>query len=59
MPRRWLPSGVEFVDTDAAAIVGKNHGLPLYLSSPVLSSRIATGAIAGLQDAAADLSARQ
>lgn len=54
MPRRWLPAGVEFTDTDAAAIVGKDHGLPLYLSSAVLSSRIATGALTGLEATIAD-----
>lgn len=59
MPRRWLPAGVEFTDTDAAAIVGKDHGLPLYLSSAVLSSRIATGAFAGLEATIADPAARR
>lgn len=48
MPRRWLPPEVEFTATDAAAIVGKNHGLPLYLASPVLTAKIAVGALEGL-----------
>jgi hypothetical protein len=47
MPRRWLPAEVEFAGTDAAEIVGRSHGLPLYLDSPLLTSRIATGAVAG------------
>lgn len=54
MPRRWLPGDIEFLATDAAGIVGKNHGLPLYLASPALTRRIATAALAGLgPDAAA------
>lgn len=44
MPHRWAPPGVEFSATDAAAIVGKNHGLPLYLAAPSLTWRIATAA---------------
>jgi hypothetical protein len=44
MPRRWVPGEVEFTATDAAAIVGKNHGLPLYLASPALTRRIAAAA---------------
>ena len=47
MPRRWAGSA-EFFATDAANIVGKQHGLPLYLSSPALSRRIATGALDAL-----------
>jgi len=48
MPRRWLPESVEQSTTDAATIVGKSHALPLYLASPALSRRIATGALEGL-----------
>ncbi|MGB8854027.1 MAG: alpha/beta fold hydrolase [Pirellulales bacterium] len=48
MPRRWLPPDVDFTATDAAAIVGKNHGLPLYLASPTLTATIAAGALEGL-----------
>ncbi|MEX0670824.1 MAG: alpha/beta hydrolase [Pirellulales bacterium] len=48
MPRRWLPEGVEFTATDAASIVGKRHAFPLYLESPALVRRIASGAISGL-----------
>lgn len=48
MPRRWLPPQIDFTATDAAAIVGKNHGLPLYLASPTLTATIAAGALEGL-----------
>ncbi|NDC64530.1 MAG: alpha/beta hydrolase [Planctomycetia bacterium] len=47
MPASWLPGDVEFDGTDAAGIVGRNHGLPLYLASPRLAGRIAAGAMAG------------
>jgi hypothetical protein len=47
MPRRWAGE-TEFTATDAATIVGKNHGLPLYLASPALTRRIATGALESL-----------
>ncbi|MGI9177637.1 MAG: alpha/beta hydrolase [Pirellulales bacterium] len=50
MPRRWLPGSVEFTATDAASVVGKRHALPLYLESPSLAWRIASGAVAGLTD---------
>lgn len=48
MPRRWLTPQVDFTATDAASIVGKNHGLPLYLASPTLTAKIAAGALEGL-----------
>lgn len=48
MPRRWVPAEVEFAACDAAGIIGKNHGLPLYLGSPVLTRRIAAAALADL-----------
>jgi hypothetical protein len=48
MPRRWMADGIDFSATDAAGIVGKNHGLPLYLASPTLTRRIARGALEGL-----------
>jgi hypothetical protein len=47
MPRHWM-GDVEYAATDAARIVGKQHGLPLYLASPVLTRRIATGALEAL-----------
>lgn len=47
MPRRWA-GDAEFTATDAAGIVGKQHGLPLYLSSPTLARRITTGALEAL-----------
>ena len=48
MPRGWVPAGVEFGASDAAAIVGKNHGLANYLASPTLSRRISGAALDGL-----------
>lgn len=48
MPRRWLAEGIDYSATDAAGIVGRNHGLPLYLASPTLTRRIARGALEGL-----------
>jgi esterase/lipase superfamily enzyme len=48
MPRRWLPSQIDFTATDGAAIIGKHHGLPLYLASPTLTATIAAGALEGL-----------
>lgn len=47
MPRRWAGEA-EFTATDAAGVVGKNHGLPLYLTSPALTRRIAAGALESL-----------
>jgi hypothetical protein len=47
MPRRWA-GGAEFSTIDAAPIVGRQHGLPLYLTSPVLTRRIAAGALESL-----------
>jgi hypothetical protein len=44
MPRQWLPVGVEFSATDAAGIVGHQHGFTNYLTSPTLTTRIAAGA---------------
>jgi hypothetical protein len=48
MPPQWLPAGVEFAATDAATIVGHQHGFTNYLTSPTLTTRIATGAFDGL-----------
>ena len=48
MPARWIPPGVEFVQVDAADIVGKDHRFVPYLSSPPLRRRIAAGALDGL-----------
>jgi hypothetical protein len=49
MAGRWLPGDVEYSATDGAAIIGKHHGLPLYLASPNLTARIATGALDSLE----------
>lgn len=48
MPRRWLPSGIDYAAADAAGIVGKLHTMQRYLDSPSLAERIAAGAIDGL-----------
>jgi hypothetical protein len=48
MPRRWLPGHVEFSAVDGAAIIGKNHGLPLYLASPSLTKRLCAAAASGM-----------
>lgn len=48
MPARWLPPTVEFVQVDAADIIGKDHRFVPYLSSAPLRKRIATGALSGL-----------
>jgi len=49
MPAGWLPAGIEFAASDAAAIVGKVHSMRRYLESRSLADRIATGALAGLE----------
>jgi len=48
MPARWVPSDVEFVQFDAASIVGKSHRFPPYIDSPSLRQRLVTGALDGL-----------
>ena len=48
MPRRWLPGHVAFSVVDGANIIGKNHGLPLYLASPSLTKRLCGAATGGL-----------
>ena len=48
MPSRWIPPGIEFVQVDAAPIVGKSHRFPPYIESPSLRQRMATGALDGL-----------
>ena len=50
MPARWLPPGIEFVQVDAAPVVGKSHRFPPYMESPSLRQRLATGALDGLTD---------
>jgi esterase/lipase superfamily enzyme len=50
MPARWMPPEVEFVQVDAAPIVGKSHRFPPYVESPSLRQRMATGALDGLTD---------
>lgn len=48
MPRAWLPAEMENRAIDAAGIVGKHHGLPLYLASPTLTRRITSDALDGI-----------
>ena len=50
MPSRWIPPGIEFVQVDAAPVVGKSHRFPPYVESPSLRQRMATGALDGLTD---------
>jgi pimeloyl-ACP methyl ester carboxylesterase len=50
MPSRWMPPEIEFVQVDAAPIVGKCHRFPPYLDSPSLRKRMASGALDGLTD---------
>lgn len=54
MPARWLPRGIEFVQVDAADVVGRNHRFPPYVDAPGLRQRITTGVFAGLQTPARD-----
>jgi esterase/lipase superfamily enzyme len=49
MPRRWLPEHVEFTAVNAEEIIGKRHGLPLYLASPSLTRRLCSSAICDLE----------
>ncbi len=48
MPRRWIPAHVEYSAINAENVIGKKHGLPLYLASPTLTKRLCTGATSGL-----------
>jgi hypothetical protein len=48
MPRRWLPGHVAFSSVDGANVIGKNHGLPLYLASPSLTKRLCSAATGGM-----------
>jgi len=50
MPRRWVPPEIEYRAFDAAGIVGREHGLPLYLESNTLSRRIAEGTVGCLPE---------
>ena len=48
MPARWLPPEVEFVQVDAAPVIGKSHRFPPYMESPSLRQRLAAGVLDGL-----------
>jgi len=50
MPARWMPPEIEFVQVDAAPVIGKSHRFPPYMESPSLRQRLATGALDGLTD---------
>ncbi|MFM7035659.1 MAG: alpha/beta hydrolase [Planctomycetia bacterium] len=50
MPRHWMPEHVEFSAIDAQSIIGKKHGLPLYLASPSLTKHLCAGATCGLEE---------
>ncbi len=52
MPRRWLPPDLEYSAVDAAAIVGPQHSLALYLGSGSLARRISAAAVAGFDASA-------
>lgn len=51
MPAGWLPPEIEFIQIDAASIVGKSHRFSPYMESPSLRRRLVAGAIDGLTDA--------
>ena len=48
MPRRWMPAEVDFSMINAHRIIGRQHGLPLYLRSGTLMQTICNAAMAGL-----------
>jgi esterase/lipase superfamily enzyme len=48
MPARWLPPEIEFVQVDAASVVGKSHRFPPYVESPSLRQRLVAGTLDGL-----------
>ena len=49
MPRRWMPSEILYSAVDARRIIGREHGLPLYLKSNTLMHRICRDAYSGLE----------
>lgn len=50
MPARWLPPEIDFVQVDAAPIIGKSHRFPPYVESPSLRKRLVAGTLDGLTD---------
>lgn len=48
MPRRWMPAEVDFSMINAHRIIGRQHGLPLYLRSGTLMQTICRAAVDGL-----------
>ena len=49
MPRRWMPPEILYSAVDARRIIGREHGLPLYLKSNTLMHRICRDAYSGLE----------
>ena len=49
MPRRWMPSDIKYSAIDARNIIGREHGLTLYLRSNTLMQRICHEAYGGLE----------
>tara|TARA_A100001011_G_scaffold294520_1_gene306683 strand:- start:48 stop:698 length:651 start_codon:yes stop_codon:yes gene_type:complete len=49
MPRRWMPPELLYSAVDARRIIGREHGLPLYLKSNTLMHRICREAYSGLE----------
>ena len=49
MPRRWIPPEIIYSAVDARRIIGREHGLPLYLKSNTLMNRICRDAYSGLE----------
>ncbi|MBT6054048.1 MAG: alpha/beta hydrolase [Planctomycetaceae bacterium] len=50
MPRRWMPSEIRYSAIDARNIIGREHGLTLYLRSNMLMQRICGEAYGGLEN---------
>ena len=48
MPRYWMPENVGLSMTNAERIIGKKHGLMLYLASRSLSNYLCSGATSKL-----------
>lgn len=48
MPARWVCPEIEFIQVDAAPVVGKSHRFLDYLQAPSLARRLASGSLQGL-----------
>ena len=49
MPRRWMPAAIGYSAIDARNIIGREHGLTLYMRSNTLMRRICCEAYDGLE----------